>query len=92
MFLKGMDTFFSSNYLRKVFIFGGDQACEKTLKHLGVTTWPTLKHKSKTQSACLKYAAMQLNNITVGLHVGDPPRWGQTFIKARFTNQILHGM
>ena len=25
----------------------------KTLKHLGVTTWPTLKHKSKTQSACL---------------------------------------
>ena len=27
--LTGMDTFFSSNYLRKVFIFGGDQACER---------------------------------------------------------------
>ena len=46
--------FFSSNYLRKVFIFGGDQACEKTLKHLGVTTWPTLKHKSKNSVCLLK--------------------------------------
>ena len=88
----GADNFFSANYLRKVFLFEGDEACEKTLKTTyNIDTWKILKHKTKLQSACLKFAALQLNNITKDLNGGNPGRWGLDIHPARFTNQILHG-
>jgi penicillin G amidase len=89
----GQEHFFSSNYLRKVFLYDGDTACVKTLKkQYNIDTWKKLKGKSKLLSACIKFAALQLNNVTKQLNGGNSPgRWGLDIHPARFTNQILHG-
>lgn len=85
----GHGAFFSANYLRKTFMAGGDKACAKSLE-VSNTEWKVLKGYSKTKSACLMYAAVQLNNVTDFDKDDAGYRWGVDLHWARFTHQVLH--